>query len=429
LRRAVAAGLRRAVRVLPQDRRPGFRRASWNAARRIAALHRRRLRTTVFVGITGSCGKTTAKELAAAVLARRGPVVASPGSLTSSVRTALTLLDTRRRHAACVVELGVFAPGTLDRSLAILRPSIGVVLAVGTDHWRSFHSKEAIAAEKGKLVAALPPEGTAVLNADDPLVAGMAELCPGRVLRVGVAPDADLRAEDVRAAWPERLSFRAVHGGRAVAVRTRLVGRQHLPAVLAALGVGLAAGVPLEEAAEAVAAVPPLPLRMEPVELPGGVTILRDDYKAPWWSLPAALACLAEARVKRRVAVIGTISVDGGPGRGRYRELARLALDAAELVVLVGPNARHVMPGRRRSLDDGPLRAFPTARDAARFLERELQPGDLVLFKGTHRADHLERLILSRAGPAACWRTWCRREISCDRCELLHVPESAPHSL
>jgi hypothetical protein len=75
------------------------------------------------------------------------------------------------------------------------------------------------------------------------------------------------------------------------------------------------------------------------------------------------------------------------------------------------------------------LRAFPTARDAARFLERELQPGDLVLFKGTHRADHLERLILSRAGPAACWRTWCRREISCDRCELLHVPESAPHSL
>jgi UDP-N-acetylmuramoyl-tripeptide--D-alanyl-D-alanine ligase len=197
--------------------------------------------------------------------------------------------------------------------------------------------------------------------------------CRGRVLTYGLGTGALLRAEMVRAGWPERLSFLAVHEGRSVPVRTRFCGVQWVPAFLAALATAAAVEVPLERAAAALAGVEPLPGRFEPVEA-GGVSFIRDDDDGSLASVGPALEFLATAQA-RTVAVI-------------Y--------------------------------------ACGTIREAHERLGRILRPGDPVLLKGSRRADHLARLLIARSRPIACWRTECLRETPCERCLLLRVPELFP---
>jgi UDP-N-acetylmuramyl pentapeptide synthase len=394
-------------------------RASALLLLKLAARWRRVLGGLDAVAVTGSCGKTTAKALTAAVVAARGPVTASVGNLSSPVHTARVILRCRPRTRSCVVELAVWRPGCLDRSLSLLRPRVSLVTALGNDHASRFRGGS-VAAEKAKVVAALPPDGVVVLNADDPDVLAMAALCRGRVLTFGRAAGADLRATDVRADWPERLSFTAVHAAETIRVHTRLPGEQLLPSVLGALGVGLALGVSLGDAARRVAAVEPRRGRMQPV-VADGVTFIRDDWKAPAWSVPAALDFLARARARRRIAVLGTISDTSSKASRSYPRLARLAAGAADRVVFVGPNARLALRARDAARPDA-IEAFATVREAADHLARILESGDLVLVKGSNPADHLERLVLARQGHVACWRSRCGRNSFCSRCELLGVP-------
>jgi UDP-N-acetylmuramyl pentapeptide synthase len=396
----------------PLYREPVFRLAGWR---------RRRLRDTVFVAVTGSTGKTTTKDLVAAALGARFQGVASRGSYNHAYMVARQVLLLPRGSRFCVQELGTAGPGTLDRQVELFRPDVAVVTNVGLDHYREFRGADAVAAEKVKVVAALPPDGLAVLNADDPRVLAMRESCRGRVLTVGTGADADLRAIDVEASWPDRLSFTAVSGGRPVRVRTQLLGAHWTPAVLAALAAATGLGVPLADAAAAVAGVTPATGRMSPVGTAGGVTFVRDDRKASFPSVAPALEFLRTAHAPRRIAVIGTLSdYPGGMGR-RYRMVARAALESAELVVFVGRNAHAALraaPGG----DGGRLRAFATPLEAHEFLESALRPGDLVLVKGSQAADHLGRLALARLGSVGCWRTACGRRMACERCRLLAIP-------
>jgi UDP-N-acetylmuramyl pentapeptide synthase len=391
---------------------------------RAAALHRRRLRRVHRVAVTGSCGKTVTKELVAAVLSTRSPGTRTPAGYNSLVTAARALLATSPRDGFCVIELGVTRPGSLTRVLATVRPGVGVVTAVGTDHYAAFRGPEAVAAEKSRLVGALPESGIAVLNADDARVRAMAALCRGRVVTFGTAPDADVRAEDVSAAWPDRLSFTLVHAGRSTKVRTRLAGAHLLPCVLAALATGAELGIPLDDAVRAVEAVEPEPLRMQPVEVPGGVTFIRDEMKAPVWSLPAVYDFLRSARARRKVLVLGTLSDYPGAMGKRYARVAREALAAADRVVFVGPHAR--LAAKAAPPGSDALVTFPTVREAAAFLERDLLEGDLVLLKGSDKVDHLGRLVLSRLGEVTCWRERCGRAQVCDRCELLAAPPGLP---
>ena len=400
------------VAVKPLDRGPVFR---------LAARRRQRLAGTAFVAVTGSTAKTTTKELITAVLGSRFSGSANRGSSNHAYMVARTILAVPRGSRFCVQELGAAGPDTLDPSIQLLRPTIAVITNVGLDHYRQFRGPDSVAAEKGKVVAALPPHGVAVLNADDPHVLAMRERCPGHVIAYGTAPDAALRAQDVRAAWPDRLSFTAVWGGRAVPVRTQLLGAHWVHAVLAALGTGLALGVPLEEGAAAVANVPPTPGRMSPVETPGGAVFVRDDRKASFPSVAPALEFLREARATRRIAVIGTLSDYPGAMEKRYVRVAREALASAELVLVVGRNA-HAAMRAARSPGGERLRAFAAAREAHDFLEGELEPGDLVLLKGSQGADHLQRLALAHVRRVGCWRTACGRRMACERCRLLAIP-------
>jgi UDP-N-acetylmuramoyl-tripeptide--D-alanyl-D-alanine ligase len=388
----------------------------------LAFVHRRRLRRTVFVGVTGSAAKTTTKDLIAAVLSTRGAVQKTPANSNFLLELARVVLATRPRHRFSVIEISAhLGPGSLDTPVALVRPKVAVVTNVGTDHFSVFRTREAVAAEKSKLVAALPADGIAVLNADDRRVSAMQPLCRGRVITFGTEPGATLRASDVRSAWPDRLSLTVTYEGHQVPVQTQLCGAHWTGAVLAALATGVALGVPIVESARALSGVLPFKGRMSPVVLPDGVTFIRDDYKASPATVDAAVDFLHSARAPRKLVVLGTLSDYPGDSGRRYVQVARRMREVADVVLLVGPWASSGLRAKRHP-DDQTVQAFSSIREAANSLAASLRTGDLVLLKGSHRADHLERLILSRTMSVECWLSSCGKVGFCETCSQLRVP-------
>jgi aminoacyl-tRNA hydrolase len=364
-----------------------------------------RLKRVTFIGVTGSCGKTTTKELIAGVLSTTLSTDKSRGGRNTTAEAIRSVLRSRTSRCQFVHELSIgkaFGRSTIEGPLRLLRPKIGVVTNIGTDHRRLFHTREEIAAEKGKLVAALPADGIAVLNADDPFVLEMATRCAGRVITYGTAAQAMIRATDVRSVWPERLTFTVHQGDESHPVRTQMCGAHWVHSVLAALAVAVSRGVPLKTAVEAVQAVAPFPGRMSPTQLPTGVTFVRDDAKAPILSFPPALEFMGQAQASRKIVVVGTISDYAGTSKTRYLQIARQAKGVADYVFFVGPMAPRCLSAKQHP-DDKSLRVFATLRELAAHLRTFLQPGDLVLVKGSpvDRLDLLAKLLTRPATPEA----------------------------
>ncbi|MDP2369220.1 aminoacyl-tRNA hydrolase [Rhodoferax sp.] len=383
------------------------------------------LKKPVFLGVTGSVGKTTAKELLLGVLSRNGRGVGTVGSFNDIDATSQALLRSRPHHNFFVAELSEDKPGGMDAQLALLQPSVGVVTIVGYDHWSAYDSREAIAAEMGKLIAALPATGTAVLNADDPLVLAMGQGCAAKVLSYGLSPQADLRAEDIRSVWPERLEFTLVHHTARLKVRTQLCGTHWVPAVLGAMGGALASGLTLAECAEGIAQVPPFEGRMQPLSTPEGVTFIRDDYKAPLWTADACFAFMSVAQARRKIMVIGSLSDCGAGAPEKYAKVAKRAQEVADITIFVGPWASQVLKARKPGAQHA-LLVFRNVRDAAEHLNSITREGDLVLLKGTNKQDHLIRIIMARSGGIACWRDDCDRYEFCATCAYRNKPSGLP---
>ncbi len=355
----------------------------WPAyAYRTTALNR-----VAFVAVTGSCGKTTTKEFIAAVLATRFTGRRNRGNRNYASVVTSTILRVRPWDEYCVLEMAAAYHGeriALEGPLRLVRPLVGVVTNIESDHISAFGSVEAIAEEKGKLIASLPQEGTAVLNADDPRVLAMRDRSVARVLTYGTGPDAMVRAEGVTSRWPGRLSFTVRYGADAYEVKTQLCGEYLTSCVLSALAVGIAMGVPLEAAVAAVEAVRPFPRRMQAVQRKDGVTFIRDDFKAPLWSIPATLQFMRDADATRKIVVIGTISdFRGSSNRAIYAGVARQALEVADHVIFVGPHAHNVLRARRSSRDTA-LQAFNVIDAAWEYLDALLTAGDLVLLKDSN---------------------------------------------
>jgi len=371
LRRAVLARRHRG-RVASR-----LRQLALEAGLAAASYHRRSLRGVTFIGVTGSCGKTTTKELIFAALSGRLPGRKNPKSYNSFADVGRTVLRTSSRDRFCVVEVAAWERGSVARSAAVLRPQIAVVTTVGRDHHRAFRTLEATAAEKRALLDAVVDGGSAVLNADDPHVCGMAQGFRGRVITFGRRPGATLRAEDVRSGWPERLSFTLELEGRTLPIRTNLCGEHWVTGVLAALAVAYAMGLPMDQTADALASAQPVPGRMSPIHI-NGATLIRDDVKSPLWAVDAALDFLAQAQAERKLAVIGSLSDYASPATRVYRSVAGRALSVADEVLFVGPNSRHATKS-----GDSRVHALESVPAATAYLQAHLRAGDLVLLKGT----------------------------------------------
>jgi len=249
----------------------------------------------------------------------------------------------------------------------------------------------------------------------------MAARTRARVLTYGLSSEADVHACDVSGRWPDRLRMRVRYGAEEVDVQTQLCGTHWTHCALAALATGIAMGIPLRRCAEGLEAAPAFLARMEPVVHADGVTFIRDDWKAPLWTTEASFAFMREAHAARKVVVVGTLSDYGGDASAQYARVARRALEAADHVVFVGDWASRALRAARGA-DAGRLRAFTHVRDAAEHLNAMLQPGDLVLLKGTNRKDHLLRILLARERAIACWRDDCGKQTFCDRCASREVP-------
>ncbi len=411
--------LRKRFRSIEHDLKDRFLRpARVRLAREAARAYRLALRHVCFVAVTGSCGKTTATELIAALLAPAGPV--RKGSHENTIRHwPATILSVSPRHRFCVAEVSGQAAGAVAPASRLLRPRIGLVTCIGQDHYASFRNLKATAAEKGTLVERLPVDGAAVLNADDPHVYAMRTRTRARVVTYGLSPEAMVRGHNVSAVWPEPMSLDVTYAGARVSVRTQLLGVHWASTVLGALAVALSAGVTLEQAAAVIAAFPPVPYRMRPHHVPGDVTFISDAWKASLWTVPASLEFLRTARAERKILVVGSISDTAKSFADRYKAVVRQAYDMAGKLLFVGEHAPAALRARPRP-DDDRVMAFETLHQLHLFLNDYLQPGDLVLLKGTANVDHLHRLVLARTGRIACWRHRCGRRGYCLDCRLLY---------
>jgi UDP-N-acetylmuramoyl-tripeptide--D-alanyl-D-alanine ligase len=372
-----------------------------------------RLPELTIVGITGSSGKTSTKDLLAGVVGRLGPTVAPPGSFNNELGHPWTVLRADGNTCYLVLEKSARGLGHIRWLTEIAPPRIGVVLNVGVAHVGEFGSVEVTAQAKGELVEALPSGdagGLAVLNADDPRVRAMADRTKARVVLVGVAPDADVRATDVRLDAVSRPGFTIHADGGSADVQLSLHGEHHVGNALAAAAVGLELGLPLTEIATVLAAARPVSRRrMEVTERADGVTIVDDSYNANPDSVRAALKALRgmsvattpapnvgdEPRGRRRVwAVLGVMAELGESSREQHDAIGRLAvrLDIDRLVV-VGAEAGAIHAGAVLEGSWGEESVHVPDVDAAvRLLGEQLAPGDVVLVKAS-RSARLDRVV------------------------------------
>lgn len=353
------------------------------AALQTLAAHvvaRLRDRLTV-VGVTGSQGKTSTKDLVAAVLSSTAPTIAAIGSLNNELGVPITMLRTDADTRCLALELGARRVGDIAALTDLVAPDVGIVLNVGQAHLSYFGTRGAIAKAKGELVQGLAPGGTAVLNADDPAVVAMRALTAESVLTFGRAEHADVRVLDLTLDRLGRPSFRLRTADDSVPVTLPLVGAHQALNAAAAAAAGLAAGVPLDKSAKALATASLSKWRMELCELPNGVTLLNDSYNANPDSARAALDALASIEGGRRIAVLGDMAELGDDSETEHRAIGKYAASRADVVVAVGATAHLIADGA------GDRAVALAGNDAAvDWLRGNLAPGDLVLVKASREA-------------------------------------------
>jgi UDP-N-acetylmuramoyl-tripeptide--D-alanyl-D-alanine ligase len=355
------------------------------------------------VGITGSTGKTIAKEIVADVLCGTLSVLRNEGNLNSETGLPMTLLRLEERHEVAVLEMSMYTEGEIARLAEIARPEVGVVLAVHATHLERAGSIEAIARAKSELPAALPRDGLAVLNADDPRVAAMREVTDAAVRTFGLTQPADVRAEDIVSRGLDGTEFTLATPWGRRRVRSGTPGRHLVPHALAAVAVAERFDVPLPEVERALAAGSRAAHRMEIREAVSGATIVDDTYNASPVSVGGALDFLAETPIapgRHRYAVLGDM-LELGPDEERlHRAIGARAARVVDGLVAVGERGRWIADAARTA-GLARLATAQDAVDAAGVVDRELAPGpgDLLLVKGS-RGIELDRLVdvLAAAG-------------------------------
>ena len=352
------------------------------ALRRLAAGYRSGFDIPV-AAITGSCGKTTTKEMVRQILARDRHALITQGNLNNQIGLPLTLLGLRPEHDLCVVEMGVNHPGEIDELCALSAPTVGLVTGIGAAHLEGLGDAEGVAREKGRLFAALGAGGTAVVNLDDPRVVDQAEQYPcGRRITYTSHPETDA---DVSVTLVEEVGegANAALGvaGISVPIRIFSAAPYQLQNAAAAAALCHALGVAAEAIAAGLAAFSPLPMRGQEVLLKSGARVIDDTYNANPVSMMAALSALAAIDTPgRRIAVLGDMLELGEGAAGLHRELGQHIPELGiSKLICVGTLAREIATAAQ-GLDEVHTVERP---DAALPLLNDLRDGDVVLVKGS----------------------------------------------
>lgn len=356
------------------------------------ARHLRRQRDVTVVGITGSTGKTTTKDMAAALLATRGSVLCTEGNLNNRYGVPLTLFRLLPEHSAVVLEMGMSARGELAELTRIGEPDVAVITNVAPVHLEFFESLDAIAEAKGEILQGLRPGGAAVLNHDDPRVKRLGEAFAGDVVWFGKDRACDVSVEKIRGTV-HGMRFDLRVAGQRLEVALPLPGVHVVMNFAAAAAAAHRLGVSPETIAETAATLKAAEHRGQVRRLGEGVTLLDDCYNSNPVAVPVAVAALGMAAKGRRVAFLGDMLELGERGPELHREVGREVGGSLGLLVAVGPLARDFLEGAREAgLGKKALVAFPSATEAAEAVAELVKPGDAVLVKGS-RGMRLEAVV------------------------------------
>ncbi|CAB4894458.1 MAG: UDP-N-acetylmuramoyl-tripeptide--D-alanyl-D-alanine ligase [Actinobacteria bacterium] len=361
----------------------------------LLAEHVRQQLNCTVIAITGSSGKTSTKDLLANVLARFGSTIAPIGSFNTEVGVPLTMLRADESTRFLVLEMGMRGVGHIEYLCGIAKPSIGVLLNIGSAHMGMLGSLESLAQAKSEVIAGLPEDGIAVLNGDDPIVSQQASKTSARIVRFGKGSNATVRAVDVTLDEMARPTFTLQYSGKDAQVALLIHGEHFVSNAMAVAAVALEVGIPIADVAAALSqATIPSKWRMEVTQTSAGVTLINDSYNANPESMRAALDALAVmGSTNRTWAVLGEMLELGEDSIGEHESVARVVADLGiSRLLCIGQGAQTIY---RAALDAG----FPEEQaswekdsvDALAVLHEELRSGDIVLIKAS-RGIGLERV-------------------------------------
>ena len=360
------------------------------ALQQIARFWRHKLDVDV-VGITGSVGKSTTKEVVFEVLRQRYRTLKNPGNMNNEIGLPLTILRLGPGYQRAVLEMGFYVPGEIALLCEIARPRIGVVTNIGTVHAERAGSQEAIFRGKSELVQALPQDGVAILNLDDPWVKRMAELTQAHIFFYGLDPEADLWADEVEGLGLEGIRFRLHYQHEILHVQLPMIGQHSVHTALRAAAVGLADNLTWQEIIDGMCQGH-TQLRLTAVRSEKGALLLDDTYNASPESMLAALNLLAELD-GYKVAVLGDMLELGQYERQGHEIVGVRVAEVADALITIG-NLGHMIAAAARwaGMPPGSIVEFENTDDAIAHLQKSLTEKDVVLVKGSHGI-HMERIV------------------------------------
>ena len=401
----------------------GLRYRAWPLLAPLSKLYRSTLtRQTQVIAVVGSFGKSTTTQAIATALA-----IPLYHRFTYNCWSgvALAMLRMKRSQKFGVLEVGISGKGQMMRYANIVRPDIAVVTSIGSEHNRSLPSLEDTRHEKAEMVRRLSGTGTAVLNGDDANVMWMKSQTQGRIYTFGFLDSNDVRASNVRFEWPHGMRFTLRVGQETREMMVHLLGEHMLYPILAAVAVGHVAGLPLNDMIPRLEALRPVEGRMQPVALPNGAWILRDDFKSHLETMRQALEALAKISDRRRLLVLGAISDIAGTSGPFYREIGARLGTFASFLLTIGTKkemASYAAGAARAGLPRSAIaHAGHSLQKAIDILQQQLQPGDVVLIKGRFE-QHLERITLALLGRKVhCDIDPCWLKRHCENCPMLET--------
>jgi len=362
------------------------------------AAHQREQHHVCTIGITGSVGKTSTKELTAALLSQKYRVLKNSGNRNNEIGLPLTLLDLGEQHDIAVLEMGFYVPGEIRTLCEIAQPQVGVVTNIGTVHAERAGSQETIAKGKAELVESLPPApiGTAILNMDDPWVRRMAQKTKASVLSYGITDSADLTASDIKTHALKGITCTLRYQGEAHQVSSPLLGEFSAYTILRGTAVALVAGMNWEGIKSGLATTQ-INLRMRQLTLPIGAVVLDDTYNASPASTAAALQLLS-GLPGRRVAILGDMLELGIYEESGHQSVGRTAASAADALILVGERSRiTAQTAVENGFSEEDLQWYPDSEQAAKSAANFIQKGDVVLIKGSNSM-RMDRILSALKG-------------------------------